>query len=59
MAISNDRIISINNTHVKFRAKDYRKKDLPSPKSCKAMNFYSALANMSCPRDLFALESMA
>ncbi len=50
IAISNDRIININDTHVKFWAKDYRKKGPPKPTSLSGVEFLKRFCQHVMPK---------
>ncbi|WP_044262690.1 transposase [Saccharicrinis fermentans] len=53
IAISNDRIIDINDTHVRFRAKDYRKKGAAKTVSLPGVEFLKRFCQHVMPRAPF------
>ncbi|WP_430933713.1 IS91 family transposase [Saccharicrinis sp. 156] len=50
IAIANDRIISISDTHVKFRAKDYRKKGPAKPQILEGTEFLRRFCQHVMPK---------
>lgn len=56
IAISNDRIIDVNDTHVKFWAKDYRKKGPPKPTSLPGVEFLKRFCQHVMPKGLMRIR---